>query len=70
MAGDLSVHQKHAFYAYDSVHKREAGPSFEVLGGARENFIHLLAVCELVLDKKPEKPWAFNIEVCLSLDSL
>lgn len=44
MAGDLSVHQKHAFYAYDSVHKREAGPSFEVLGGAWENFISWLYV--------------------------
>lgn len=53
MAGDLSVHQKHAFYAYDSVHEREGGPSFEVLGG---NFIHLLPVCQLVFDKKPEKP--------------
>lgn len=40
MAGDLSAHQAHAFYAYDSVHEREDGPSFEVLGG---NFIHLLA---------------------------
>lgn len=52
MAGDLSVHQKHAFYAYDSAHEREGGLSFEVLGGAWGNFIHLLAVCELVFDKK------------------
>lgn len=52
MAGDLSVHQKHAFYAYDSAHEREGGLSFEVLGGAWGNFIYLLAVCELVFDKK------------------
>lgn len=62
MAGDLSVPQKQAFYAYDSVHEREGGPSFEVLGGAWGKFIHLLAVCKLVFDKKPEKPWAFNRE--------
>lgn len=52
MAGDLSVHPKHAFHAYGSAHEREGGPSFEVLGGAWGNFIHLLAVHQLVFDKK------------------
>lgn len=33
MAGDLLVHQRHAFYAYDSVLEREGGPPFEVLDG-------------------------------------
>lgn len=52
--GDLSVHQRYAFYACDSVLETEGDPPFEVLDGAEETLIRFLALCDLVQISGPQ----------------
>lgn len=54
MAGDLSVHQRHAFCAYDSVLETEDDPPIEALDGAEETWIQFLALCDLVQISGPQ----------------